>query len=98
MPPGTDLFGWNAIPFAREDFDSNFSNALILARTYIFGWFITFVSMFGEDCILGDWGQVCGGRSRGDSSPVQKSMHTEYSYYCIAQVKGMGYELEDSSS
>jgi hypothetical protein len=53
----TDRFGWKAIPFALDDFDSNYdkvSQARLWAHRVH-----TFVSMFGEDCILERKGCYC---------------------------------------
>lgn len=50
----TYRLGWNAIPFAREDFDSNY-NATVVSihlRRHPGEHERALVSMFGEDCIL----------------------------------------------
>ena len=47
---GTDRFGWKAIPFALEDFDSNCPG--IQQQPIIWGKPHTLVNMLGEDCMI----------------------------------------------
>ena len=47
----TDRLGWKAMPFAREDLDSNCQHVRNCAKSYA-GARQTLVSMPGEDCIL----------------------------------------------
>ena len=48
-----DLLGWKAMPFALDDLDSNWLHYLVMITSYAHGS-ATFVSMFGEDCMLGE--------------------------------------------
>ena len=47
---GTDRFGWKAMPFALEDFDSNCPEI----QQWLINWeeSHTLVNMLGEDCMI----------------------------------------------
>lgn len=55
-----DRLGWKAMPFARDDLDSNFVTVSLPIPKRVQGCVLnsTLVSMFGEDCIVGYYNEA----------------------------------------
>ena len=66
------------MPFALDDLDSNFLHNLVMITSYAHGS-ATFVSMFGEDCMLGEGVEGVGEMALQQ----QRSQHAKDRFCCL---------------